>query len=325
MVNVSLTYACNRSCPFCFARHATQRPDPWHMPLARVDSVLDFLVESGVGEARLLGGEPTLHPDFERIVDRVLERGLRLVVFSGGLMPEAALRKLAGLPASDLSVLVNVSPLARGRPVELAGQERSLRVLGRRVTLGVTIDSPVVELSFLLDLLDHHDLARSIRLGIAHPTLDGSNAYLHPRHYPEVGRRVTEFALEARERRVQIDFDCGWVPCMFPPGALAALGLAPAELGLRCGPMLDLLPDGRVIPCYPLAAFGSELLARHRDADGLRAQFFSQPGASRSWTLQRECETCGWREQGECAGGCLAASLRRLRHRDFAVDLGGAA
>ena len=220
-----------------------------------------------------------------------------------------------------LSLLLNVIEPTTENGRETARQDVVLRRLGRRVTLGVTIDSPAVRLGFLLELIESYDLARIVRLGLAHPTLNGSNTHLHPRHYPEVGRRVSEFGFMAMERGVRLDFDCGWVPCMFPEGALEALGKGPDEVGLRCSPILDLLPDGQVISCYPLSSHAATELPPARDANSLRQHFVERQQPDRGFMLYRECESCGWRARGECTGGCLSASLGRLRYRDFSITV----
>jgi len=294
--------------------------DAKHMPLARVEESLDFIVRSHMSEARLLGGEPTVHPDFEAIVDRVLDRGLRLLIFSGGRIPERALRKLEEVDPAAVSVLLNVIPPASAQPADLLRQEQLFGRLGARIVLGLTIDSPGVELRFLVQFIKQYSLAPAVRLGLAHPTLEGSNSYLHPRHYPEVGRRVTEFGLLALEHGIRLNFDCGWVPCMFPHGALQALHVAPGDVGLRCNPIIDILPDGSVISCYPLANHSTERLEPGRDIKWMRKAFDERQKPDRVFMLYRECESCSWRHRGECTGGCLSASLRRLRQYDFAIE-----
>ena len=54
---------------------------------AAFEQRLDFLERSGIPEARLIGGEPTLHPAFPDLVAAARSRGLRITVFSHGLMP----------------------------------------------------------------------------------------------------------------------------------------------------------------------------------------------------------------------------------------------
>jgi radical SAM protein with 4Fe4S-binding SPASM domain len=237
------------------------------------------------------------------------------------MIPEKALRRLEQVPSSASTVLLNVISPLTAMPQQLARQEDVLRRLGERIVLGVTIDSPAVQIGFLLEMIEGYGLARKVRLGLAHPALNGSNAYLHPRHYPEVGRRVTDFGLRAQLKGVRLDFDCGWVPCMFPEGALVALGMTPQDVGLRCSPILDLMPDGQVISCYPLANHSTTQLTSDHDAPQLRAQFSKRQETDRRFMLYRECEACSFRARGECTGGCLSASLGRQRRRDFSVTV----
>jgi radical SAM protein with 4Fe4S-binding SPASM domain len=100
---------------------------------------------------------------------------------------------------------------------------------------------------------------------------------------------------------------------MFPAGSLEELGLGPNDVGLRCNPLLDVLPDGRVISCYPLATHATEQLDSVRDAKALRAAFTKRQADDRAFMLYPHCSTCEYRLSGRCTGGCLAGSLRRLR------------
>ena len=121
MANLSITTVCNRTCRYCFARSAfnDREPNITHISLSTFQRALDFLERSGIDQARLLGGEPTLHPEFPALVQQVLERRLRLLVFSNGLMPEAALRCLEETPIDRVAVLINVTgyPLLGGAGV----------------------------------------------------------------------------------------------------------------------------------------------------------------------------------------------------------------
>ncbi len=132
MANISITTACNRDCAYCFAgmsAGADRRPVE-HMVVQRFEEALDFLQRSGIPEARLLGGEPTLHPQFGRIVDLVVSRGLNLVLFTGGLIPEPALEKLESLPVPAASLLLNAVAPSPGRPLEPARLDEVCRRLG---------------------------------------------------------------------------------------------------------------------------------------------------------------------------------------------------
>jgi len=82
-----LTEDCNLACPVCFAgsRPGRDRYAPAAGVLASVDAAIAR--EGGrVDLVMLSGGEPTLHPELEQIVDGLLERAVtRIVVNTNGL------------------------------------------------------------------------------------------------------------------------------------------------------------------------------------------------------------------------------------------------
>ncbi len=69
MANLVISAICNQNCAYCFT---TDHRQPGHdfLPLGAFGERLDFLFRSGIQEARLLGGEPTLHPQFPELVSR---------------------------------------------------------------------------------------------------------------------------------------------------------------------------------------------------------------------------------------------------------------
>ncbi len=321
MANLSITRECNQHCRYCFARETLRRiaSDAACMTLATFQRALDFLERSGINQVRLLGGEPTLHPHFPELVQNALERGFRILVFSNGYMPEAALHCLEKTPAERTSVLINVSTSENTLPQQQ--QLAALQRLGSRVLVGLNIDSPSVRFDFLLELIARYQFAPEIRLGLAHPCVPARNHFLHPRYYAAVGRRILEFAEKACLQGVTLEFDCGFTPCMFPPEAFEILGKSVADIGQRCNPILDILPDGQVIACYPLASLHQEPLPDTQDAAWLRARFEEWLKPYRTTGIFRECSECLLKKNGQCTGGCAAAGMQRWRHQAFKLCL----
>jgi len=306
MANLCITTSCNRHCSYCFAAGERRRGSS-HMPSETFDKALDFLLRSGIEQARLLGGEPTLHPEFIRLAESALRRGLRLLVFSNGLMPERVLRWLEHSPHGAVALLINATRTDHQKQLD------TLRRLGNRVMLGFNIHTPVFQPEFLLDLIDKYGLYPRIRFGLAHPCLDGSNVSIHPRLYCAVGNRLMDFAALAHGSSVELEFDCGFVPCMFPPGSMEALGNTAADIGPRCSPVLDLRPDGMFGSCFPLSGLHQEVLQDHDTAGALRSRFEARLVGLRRLGIFPECATCEMRTSGKCTGGCLAAAMQRLR------------
>lgn len=140
MANLMLTSRCNLDCNFCFALDImgeTSKTVP-DVSFDTFRAYIDLLDRSGLGQARLLGGEPTLHPDFTRYLAYARSRGKTALIFSNGLIPDAVLDALVEVPSAECTVLVN---LAAGEavPAVRRRQEYALTRLGERSCPGYTI------------------------------------------------------------------------------------------------------------------------------------------------------------------------------------------
>ncbi|WNG16824.1 radical SAM protein [Cystobacter fuscus] len=96
---VELTDHCNLRCPICYAESGPERQT--HRSFEKVVSMLDAVVanEGEPDVVQLSGGEPTLHPDFFRIIEEARARPIRhLMVNTNGIRiakDEAFAEKLA--------------------------------------------------------------------------------------------------------------------------------------------------------------------------------------------------------------------------------------
>ena len=305
MVNLVLTSKCNRKCDYCFAKEIDDE-DITYFSLEAYEETLNYLDDSNIANARLLGGEPTLHPQFLTMLDKALNRDKHVTIFTGGVLSQRIINALHERTGNNFDLLVNVIyPFEGG----LAKRQRGLmKRLGPHCLLGVNIEHPGIELNSLLDLHEQYELIPKIRLGLAHPNLIGNNSFIHPKHYPEVGRRIENFAYRADEKGIKIEFDCGWTPCMFSEEAISFFG---DMLGKRCSPILDILPDNTVIHCFPLRNHPMAKTSLESPAPTLRKQLSEKIESWRTATIYQRCETCNWYINQRCTGGCLAMAIRR--------------
>jgi MoaA/NifB/PqqE/SkfB family radical SAM enzyme len=283
---------------------------------------LEFLRRSEIAEVRFLGGEPTLHPDFPELVDRALASASEITVFSNGLMSDKALASLASVPVDRCTVVVNVNqPLEVGGNGAYGRQRYVVKRLGKRALLGFNIYRMDFQPDFLVELVAETGCTPNIRLSMAQPCLSGSNMYIHPGQYRPVALKITHFARLAAESGITLDFDCGFVRCMFSSADLETLEAAGTHIGWRCNPILDVDIEGNAIHCYPLAKLASLPLAGARDARELTGAFEARTRAYRQAGVYPECSTCVFKASGECTGGCIAATVRRFRHTPFHLEI----
>jgi len=321
MANLTVSAVCNQHCSYCFTSDHLNNSgaDRSFLEIGDFDARLDFLDRSGIDQARLLGGEPTLHPQFPQLIERGRARSKKIVVFTNGLMPEEALACLKRLPSTECNVLVNVNEPSEASEETFERQRTTIRRLGERVLLGFNIYRADFQPDFLLSLIAEASCRPAIRLGMAQPCLSGTNHYIHPKQYPFVGEKVARLARTAAKDGVRLELDCGFVRCMFSDEDLEALKAAEADVGWRCNPILDVDIDGGVIHCYPLSRLGSLPLTPQTDAPALRSAFESRTRPYRQAGVFQECSTCPFKTAGECSGGCLAATIRRFRHTPFSL------
>ena len=73
MPNIIITNYCNLKCPYCFASEMLNDPNKKNISESELKRILAWLEKSPPPSIGLIGGEPTLHPDFANILSIVNE------------------------------------------------------------------------------------------------------------------------------------------------------------------------------------------------------------------------------------------------------------
>jgi MoaA/NifB/PqqE/SkfB family radical SAM enzyme len=82
-VDVYITSQCNRRCTYCFLA-ADFLASRTHMSIDLYDQILTWSQKHGVGEITLLGGEPSLHPEFTEMITMARGRDMDVRVVTNG-------------------------------------------------------------------------------------------------------------------------------------------------------------------------------------------------------------------------------------------------
>ena len=142
---------CNLRCPVCYAESGPARQE--FRSLAQIESMLDAVVrnEGHPDVVQISGGEPTLHPDFFRVLELAKQRPIRhLMVNTNGVRiatDEEFARRLAGY-MPDFEVYLQFDSFEKDALMELRGADlrrvreqalERLNRLGVSTTLVVTL------------------------------------------------------------------------------------------------------------------------------------------------------------------------------------------
>lgn len=192
---LEITSSCNLTCPMCYAASS---PSGKHLSLEDCKRQIDRLVEvEGRAEVcQLSGGEPTIHPQFEQIVEYALSREIDYVmVNTNGIRfaRDPSLVELAARHKDRLEVYFQFDGLRddvyvalRGEPL-LETKLAALEALGRagvHVTLVATLQAGV----------NDDQLGPLVEFGLARPWITGIS--FQPATYS--GRHVLPEQLERR-------------------------------------------------------------------------------------------------------------------------------
>jgi hypothetical protein len=274
----------------------------------------DFFETSGEMHMSLLGGEPTLHPDFCDFVVYLLERGFHLTVFTSGIMSPAKLEGLGkiteNVPVERLSFLCNMNEPSVTPAAEWKRQMEFLSRFGKFTSLGFNVWREEFDMGFLLELIEEHQLARHIRIGLAHPIPGEANLYVHAENLKPTIDRFVSFAPLFDKHKVSPGVDCGLPLCLFDDAQLGQLfKVAKGQVKFNCGPAIDIGTDMSVWACFPLANVNKRSIYDFNSVKEIADFYFQQQTDTRAQGkagIFNECRACIHRENGLCSGGCLA-------------------
>jgi uncharacterized radical SAM superfamily Fe-S cluster-containing enzyme len=172
---VEITDACNLSCPICYAESGPHRVT--HRSFEQVEFMLDCVVrnEREPDVVQISGGEPTIHPDFFRILDAAKQRPIKhLMVNTNGIRiaqePEFARRLQDYMPGFEVYLQfdsLEEQPLRNLRGADLRkirqGALEQLNKYNISTTLVVTVKKG----------LNDQELGNIVRFALKQPCVRG--------------------------------------------------------------------------------------------------------------------------------------------------------
>lgn len=179
---------CNLACTYCNEFDAFSPPVPVEEMLSRVDLLADL----GTTIITISGGEPLLHPELDRIINRIHEHGIiPTVITNGYLLTPERIRRLNHTGLHQLQISIdNVMPDAVSK--------KSLKVLDRKLVWLADHAEFEVNINIVVGSGTNHPedaltialRARELGFGVTTGVIHNGSGQLHPLSDGE--RRVLE-------------------------------------------------------------------------------------------------------------------------------------
>jgi len=321
-MNIMFTTYCNQRCCYCFGQDAMgeerKKDSDRNISKENLQFVIDFLKRSGANEISIIGGEPTLHPEFKERYGQIERAGLLIMIFSNCVMEEDTAIYLSKRGSLD-DILLNIR-----EPWEYSTQDwnkirTTLRYV-KKVTLSFRIYRLGFNIRFLFDLIDEFGLKREINFAPALPSLNTKTAYLPLNKYKEMGKEMVKWSKESKERKISWYSDAGFILCGFSKQDLRELrenvDFVP---NVNCRAAVEVRPNLMTQRCFGMWSKKDEKpvsLKQFSTLQEVHRYFdFCSLVIKQRYGALKECEECAYFHDRTCGGGCMVHILKRFKNK----------
>lgn len=264
-MNLIITTGCNKGCPYCFASEVRHRDDDNTMSFKTFSDILDKIQKSGENRVKLIGGEPTQHPQFEEFVDEIIKRKMHLVLISNFLFSKKITSKIIEATKSiPIDFLINSTNLDEGNLIKTWSRNYNEIYshlykydLEEKISCGITFErdkSWEYYVQYVDFLLQHIPKIERLRLSLDFPgdNSDKNNFYFI--NETSYGDKFISLINKCHQIGATPSIDCVVYPCMFENKEhFKYVKKFGENFKTECySAPSDMFPNQEAIYCYPL-------------------------------------------------------------------------
>lgn len=323
MANIVITNRCNLHCPYCFASdtYSGLKDD---IAFGDFVKALSFLKSDGPNSIGLIGGEPTLHPNFPALVESVIhdEDITSCTIFTNGTSIKQH-EKLLVHPKMKLLINWN-SPEQIGADTfnEIRDGVDELMFgyhMADRINIGLNLYSSDFDYKYAMDLLRRYDLHR-VRISLTVPRSNHNMVEFFAARKDD----IFGFLQAMRSISVLPYFDCNAIPrCIWSEDEIAWIeefleecGNPESNLlsdGTNCAPVIDIMPNLNAARCFGLSDQYQVPIVNFRKLSDLYRHFaLVFDAVAPRIPGHDKCTSCYERMVGKCFSGCLKSRLEEF-------------
>lgn len=327
MANIFLTSKCNLRCPYCFADEFVNK-EYETVSIENFKKILGFVKTSPFERVGIIGGEPSLHPEFNQILNILNndERVNHFVVFTNALEID---KYIDNIKNDKCSLLINCnSPVDIGTSrfeklkenIKLIVKEKN----NKNVNLGINLYSKDLDYSFIFDLLKLTS-NNNLRFSTALPNTsketskDVLNDFIFMKDY------LFKFFKDCYDREIVPGSDCNGIPHCILSVEEKKLLLSIRNLAVKyniadtiesihtCSPVIDIMPDMNAVRCFGLSKYTKVPISNFSNINNLRNYFYNKVDLYAKLSFENDkCIDCSSHYLGKC-GICYTFKLNKMK------------
>lgn len=312
LIQVNLTYRCNRNCNYCYAKNLIEDYDK-DMSVDDFKSLLNWLEKNNIKSLNLTGGEPTWHPHIGEILDLAKGKKFYVTVFSNGLFPEAFLEHI---DKSD-AFLINYNHKDTYASKEYENLHKNLEYLKQKnkpTTLAFNITDEIESCDYVINAAKKYGVEK-VNMDFVIPNSLKNNYHIRSREFNKKKGLIRRFLKKFKENNIKVKITRPLPLCIFKdekkeyPRSIASL----CSVGYG---IVAVNPDLTIFPCLALFFKGPKI-TEFNSFQEIKS-FYQKAVSDVKWKhyTYPECKSCIYFIRKQCQGSCLCQKCLGFRILD---------
>ena len=335
MPNIMLTYRCNLHCSYCFANEFVNKENT-DITVRSFMKAVNFLTAAGKASIGLIGGEPTLHPVFQLLMEMLIHnpKVSNIVLYTNGLLMNQYIPQITH---PKVGVLVNCnSPTVIGERAFAAMRDNLDTLIWKyykkdKIHLGINLFNDDLDYSYILELLQRYKL-NSLRISVTVPDFSSVGKTDPLEYFAKRKEYLMKFFHDMDSIHAVPYYDCNIPPyCIWNKEEKEWLEAYVARYPKlktnlvghesRCVPVIDILPNLQAVRCFGMSDFLKVPIEQFRCFPDLYKFFFNEMDSfAFKLSACEECKGCYERKTRQCAQGCLGFRAAGIHACNEAVE-----
>lgn len=317
---LTLNRTCNLACKWCYAQEAQNRSN---MDVIVAKQLIDISVGNGISNFKLIGGEPTIYPQFFQILEYLIDLNVSIIIVTNGI-------KLSDKEFCSKLKKYNYSKLHLGISLKGSTDADYLRDCGAKgysLVLKGILNCEEVGLSYSLSYVLTHENIKTLDKFANNIKASGINKSIFMSYCNDV---ISEKNNYKAELQLKMDYEFSqkynlvnkilddklkihqtFPLCMCEPNTCAIM-FEKRQINTTChlhrrdGLIFDI--DGSILLCNHLAGYGiGKLNVDFYDVESLRNFWYSDyvVGLYNKFTTMPSDDCLDCKLASKCGGGCF--------------------
>lgn len=301
LIQVNLTYHCNRICSYCYAKNLIEDYDK-DMSIDDFKLLLNWLEKNDIKSLNLTGGEPTLNPYIGEMLGLIQEKKFNATIFSNGLFTQTFFEHVD----KANSFLINYGPKDDYTPEEYDSLHRNLECLkqkNKKIMLACNITDKIKSCDHVIEAVKKYNAER-VNMDFVIPNLLKSNYHISISEFNKKKNLIKSFLKKFKENNIRVKVTRPLPLCIFKDEKQENPGSIISSCSVGYG-IVAVNPDLTVFPCLALFFKGPKIT----DFDNFQEinSFYEKAISDVKWKRYTypECKSCIYFVRKQCQGGCV--------------------